>query len=87
MCGCREGYRGLGDEVVQVVQNRLLQGGVGLHRGDQNGEVSFKLVCQIGDCGVALGEISFSVEKNLNVVGDKVAELVERNESGLDVSE
>ena len=70
---------------MQVVQDRLLQSGVGLHRGDQNGEVALKLVDQVGNCGVVLGEVSFSGDKNVKVVGDKVAELVEGNERGLNV--
>ena len=80
MCDCRDVC--LGDDVVQVVQvvqDRLLQGGVGLHRGDQNGEVSLKLVYPVGNCVVVLGEVSFSGDKNVKVVGDKFAELVERN--------
>ena len=81
MCGCR--CVCLGDDVVQVVQDRLLQSGVGLHRGDQNGEVA--PMYQVGNCGVVLGEVSFSVDKDLEVVGDKVTELVEGNERGLDV--
>jgi hypothetical protein len=71
VCGCRGVC--LGDNVVQVVQNGLLQGGVGLHRGDQNGEVSLNLVCQISNCGVVLGEVSFSRDKYIEVVGDKIA--------------
>jgi hypothetical protein len=63
----------------------LLQGGVGLDRGDQNGEVSLKLVYQIRNCGVVLGEVSFSGDKYLEVVGDKVAKLVEGDERGLNV--
>ena len=38
VCDCRDVC--LGDDVVQVVQDRLLQSGVGLHRGDQDGEVA-----------------------------------------------
>ena len=38
VCGCR--CVCLGDDVVQVVQDRLLQSGVGLHRADQDGEVA-----------------------------------------------
>jgi hypothetical protein len=83
VCGCRSVC--LGDDVVQVVQDRLLQGGVGVHRGDQNGEMAPKLVYQVGNCGVVLGEVSFSGNKNLEVIGDKVAELVEGNERGLNV--
>ena len=82
MCGSRDVC--LGDDVVQVVQDRLLQSGVGLHRGNQNGEVTLKLVYQVGNCVVVLGEVSFSGDKNVKVVGDKFAELVERNERGLD---
>jgi hypothetical protein len=85
VCGCRGVYGCLGNEVVQVVQDRLLQGAVGLDRDDQNGGVSFKLVCQVGNCGMVLGEVSFSDDERLKVVGDKVAELVERNERGLNV--
>ncbi len=83
MCCCRG--VGLGNDVVQVVQDGLLQGGVGLHRGDQNGEVSLKLVYQISNCGVVLGEISFSGDKYLEVVGDKVAKLIEGNERELNM--
>ena len=83
VCDCRDVC--LGDDVVQVVQDRLLQSGVGLHRGNQNGEVTLKLVYQVGNCVVVLGEVSFSGDKNFKVVvGDKFAELVERNERGLD---
>ena len=82
VCDCRDVC--LGDDVVQVVQDRLLQSGVGLHRGNQNGEVTRKLVYQVGNCVVVLGEVSFSGDKNVKVVGDKFAELVERNERGLD---
>jgi hypothetical protein len=67
---------------VQVVQDGLLQGGVGLDRGDQNDEVSLKLVYQICNYGVVLGDVSF---KYLEVVGDKVAKLVEGDERGLNV--
>ncbi len=56
---------------MQVVQDGLLQGGVGLDRVDQNGEVSLKLVYQIRNYGVVLGEVSFSGDKYLEVVGDK----------------
>jgi hypothetical protein len=70
VCGCRGVC--LGDNVVQVVQDGLLQGGVGLDRGDQDGEVSLKLVYQIRNCGVVLGEVSFSGDKDLEVVGDKI---------------
>ena len=83
VCGCR--CVCLGDNVVQVVQNRLLQSGVGLHRGDQDGEVALKLMYQVGNCGVVLGEVSFSVDNDLEVVGDKGTELVEGNERGLNV--
>ncbi len=83
MCSCRGVC--LGDDVVQVMQDRLLQSGVGLHRGNQNGEVALKLVYQFGNCGVVLEEASFSGDKNVKVVGDKVAELVEGNERGLNV--
>ena len=82
MCDCRDVC--LGDDVVQVVQDRLLQSGVGLHRGNQNGEVTLKLVYQVGNCVVVLGEVSFRGDKNFKVVGDKFAELVERNKRGLD---
>jgi hypothetical protein len=37
------------------------------------------------NCGVVLGEISFSGDKYLEVVGDKVAKLVEVNERELNV--
>ncbi len=67
---------------MQVVQDGLLQGGVGLDRGDQNDEVSLKLVYQICNYGVVLGDVSF---KYLEVVGDKVAKLVEGDERGLNV--
>ena len=83
VCGCR--CVCLGDDVVQVVQDRLLQSGVGLHRGDQDGEVALKLMYQVGNCGVVLGEVSFSGDKDLDVVGDKVTELVEGDERGLNV--
>ena len=83
MCDCRDVC--LGDDVVQVVQDRLLQSGVGLHRGDQNGEVVLKLVYQVGNCSVVLGEVSFSDDKDLEVVGDKVTELAEGNKRGLNV--
>ncbi len=83
MCCCRGVC--LGDNVVQVVQDGLLQGGVGLHRGDQNGEVSLELVYQIGNCGVMLGEVSFSVDKNFEMVGDEVAKFVEGDERGSNV--
>ena len=83
MCGRRDVC--LGDDVVQVVHDRLLQGGVGLHRGDQKGEVALKLMYQVGNCSVVLGEVSFSGDNDLEVVGDKVAELVEGNERGLNV--
>ena len=83
MCCCRGVC--LGDNVVQVVQDGLLQSGVGLHRGDQNGEVSLELVYQIGNCGVMLGEVSFSVDKNFEMVGDKVAKFVEGDERRLNV--
>ena len=44
----------------------------------------FKLVGEVGNSGVMLREVVFSVDKRLKVGGDKVAELVERNERGLD---
>ena len=71
--------------IVQVVQDRVLQSGVGLHRGDQNGEVALKLMYQVGNCDVLLGEVSFSVDNDLEVVGNKGTELVEGNEWGLNV--
>jgi hypothetical protein len=83
VCGCR--FVRLGDDVVQVVQDRLLQSGVSLHRGDQDGEVALKLVYQVGNCSVVLGEVSFSGDNDLEVVGDKDAELVEGTERGLNV--
>jgi len=58
---------------VQVVQDGLLQGGVGLDRGDQDGEVSLELMYQIRNCGVVLREVSFSRDKYIEVVGDKIA--------------
>ncbi len=82
MCGCRDVC--LGDDVVQVVQDCLLQSGVGLHRGNHNGEVALKLLYQTDNCSVVLGEVSLSGDKDVKVVSDKVAELVERNERGLD---
>ena len=43
-----------------------------MDRGDQDGEVSLELVYQIRNCGVVLGEVSFSGDKYLEVVGDKI---------------
>ena len=83
MCCCRDVC--LRDNVVQVVQDGLLQRGVGLDRGDQDGEVSLELVYQIRICGVMLGEVSFSVDKYFEMVGNKVAKLVEGDERGLNV--
>ncbi len=83
MCGCRDVC--LGDDVVQFVQDRLLHGGVGLRRGNQNGEVALKLLYQVGNCGGVLGKVSFSGDKTVKVIDNKVVELVEGNERGLDV--
>ena len=45
----------------------------------------FKLVGEVGNSGVMLREVVFSVDERLKVGGDKVAELVEWHERGLDV--
>ncbi len=45
----------------------------------------FKLVGGVGNSGVMLREVVFSVDKRLKVGGDKVAEHVAWNERGLDV--
>ena len=45
----------------------------------------FKLVGEVGNSGVRLREVVFSVDERLKVGGAKVAELVEWNERGLDV--
>jgi hypothetical protein len=42
-------------------------------------------VYQIHNCGVVLGEVSFSGDKYLEVVGNEVAKLVEGDERGLNV--
>jgi hypothetical protein len=49
--------------------------------------VSFKLVGKVGNSGVVLGEVLFSVDERLKVRNDEVAELVEveGNEGGLDM--
>ena len=40
---------------------------------------------QVGDCNVVLGEVSFSGDNDLEVVGNKGTELVEGNKWGLNV--
>jgi hypothetical protein len=39
---------GYGDKLAKVVNNRMLQRGVCFNRGDQDGQVSFELMCCLG---------------------------------------
>ncbi len=47
--------------------------------------MAFELVGEVSDSGVVLRYVLFSVDERLNVGSDKVAEIVERNEGGLDM--
>ena len=74
-----------GDKLAQVVKDRLLQCGVRFDRGDQDGQVPFELVGYICYRGVVLREFLFCFDEDCEMVRDKVAELVKRNERRLDV--
>ncbi len=47
--------------------------------------MSFKLVGEVGNSGVVLGEVLFSVDERLKLRNDEVAKVVEGNERGPDV--
>ena len=74
-----------GDKLAQVVKDRLLQRGVRFDRGDQDGQVPFELVGYIRYRGVVLREFLFCFDEDCEMVRDKVAELVKRNEGRLDI--
>ena len=74
-----------GDKLAQVVNDRLLQRGVRFDRGDQDGQVPFELVGYIRYRGVMFREFLFRFDEDCEMVRDKVAELVKRNERRLDV--
>ncbi len=76
--GCR-------DELTEIVENRLLQGCVGLDCCHEDGEMSLELVSEISDGGVVFRELLFCVDQVPDVGGDEVTELVEWHEWGLDV--
>ena len=74
-----------GDKLTQIVEDRLLEGGVDFDCCHEDCQVSFELMGEVRDGDVVFREFLFRVDKVLEMFGNELFERVKRNEGRLDV--